>query len=148
MNSQIYLHRGTQVYILGNTVLKYGGGICVDGGLVPEMIDVCFYQIVDLDILNNYDTFAYLERNVAPITGYEIYAGTVWNCLTLINSKEQIYPENNTSVSHAIFARVFLFGFLNISLGVWYRVSSQPFIICFCYQGPAFTYDAKCGARY
>ena len=72
----------------------------MNGGLVPEMIDVCFYQIVDLDILNNSDTFVYLAGNVAPITGYEIYAGTVWNCLTLINSKEQMYPENITSVSH------------------------------------------------
>jgi len=27
MNSQMYLHGGTQVYILGNTALKYGGGI-------------------------------------------------------------------------------------------------------------------------
>ena len=68
----------------------------------------------------------------------ELYA---WNCLTLINSREQIYPENNTSVSHAIFARVFLFGFLNILLSVWYRVSSQPFMICFCYQEPVFTCD-------
>ena len=143
MDSHIYLHRGTQVYILGNTALKYGGGICVDGGLVPEIFDVCFYQIVDLDILSNYDTFVYLEGNIAPETGYEIYAGTVLNCLTLINSKEQMYPENITSVSHAIFARVFLFGFLNISHSVWYRVSSQPYMICFCYQGPAFT--CTCG---
>ena len=27
--SQMYLHRGTQVYILENTAQKYGGGICV-----------------------------------------------------------------------------------------------------------------------
>ena len=99
MNSHIYLHQGTHVYILENTALKYGGGVfymC----LVPEMIDVCFYQTVDLDILNNSDTFVYLAGNIASETGYEIYAGTVWKCLTLINSKEQMYPENITSVSH------------------------------------------------
>ena len=49
--SYIYLHRGAQVYILENTALKYGGGICVDGGSVPEAYDKCFYQIVDFDIL-------------------------------------------------------------------------------------------------
>ena len=63
MNSQIYLHRGTQVYILGNTALKYGGGICVDGGSAPEVQDVCFWQIADLDVLYNNDTFVYLEGN-------------------------------------------------------------------------------------
>ena len=118
MNSHIYLHRGTQVYILGNTALKYGGGICVDGGSFPEMLDACFYQIMDLEILNNYDTFVYMDGNVAPVTDYEIYAETVWNCITLINPEEQIYQENITTISHAIFAHVFLFGFLNVSLSV------------------------------
>ena len=37
MNSHIYLHKGTQVYIIENTALKYGGGICVDDGLVPRV---------------------------------------------------------------------------------------------------------------
>ena len=57
--SYIYLHQGAQVYILENTALKYGGGICVDGGSVPEAYDKCFYQIVDFDILKNNDTFVY-----------------------------------------------------------------------------------------
>ena len=84
MNSHIYLHKGTQVHILENTALKYGGGICMDDGSGSEVFDVCFYQIVDLDILNNNDTFVYLEGNIAPITGYDIYAdaGTVKNCFT------------------------------------------------------------------
>ena len=73
MDSQIYLHRGTQVYILGNTALKYGGGICVDGGSAPEVREVCVWKIVDLDVLYNNDTFVYLEGNTAPITGYAIY---------------------------------------------------------------------------
>ena len=48
--SHIYLHKGTHVYILENTALKYGGGICVDGGSVPESIDMCFWQVVERDI--------------------------------------------------------------------------------------------------
>ena len=63
MNSHIYLHKGTQVYIIENTALKYGGGICVDDGFVPRVHDVCFWQVVDPDISN---TFVYLEGNVAP----------------------------------------------------------------------------------
>ena len=47
----------------------------MDGGLFPDPTDLCFYQIVDLDILNNNDTFVYTEGNIAPITGYDIYAG-------------------------------------------------------------------------
>ena len=61
VDSHIYLHRGAQVYILENTALKYGGGICVDDGSMSEYLDTCFYQIVDLDIFNNNDTFVYLE---------------------------------------------------------------------------------------
>ena len=74
VNSHIYLRKGTHVYIIGNSALKYGGGICVDSGLVPESLEMCFWQVVDPDIN---DTFVYLSGNVAPITGYEIYAGTV-----------------------------------------------------------------------
>ena len=39
--SHIYLHKGTQVYIIENTALKYGGGICVDGGSALDMFGVC-----------------------------------------------------------------------------------------------------------
>ena len=74
VNSHIYLHRGAQVYILENKALKYGGGICVDSGSVSEVAVVCFYQIVDLDVLNKNDTFVYLEGNMASITGYAIYS--------------------------------------------------------------------------
>ena len=89
IDSHIYLHQSTQVYILENTALKYGGGKCVNGGSSSQsgVFDVCFWQIVDADILNNNDTFVYLEGNVASITGYDIYAdaGTVGNCFTLLN---------------------------------------------------------------
>ena len=137
IDSHIYLHRGTQVYILENTALKYGGGICVNGGLGSEVFDVCFWQIVDADILNNNDTFVYLEGNIASITGYEIYAGTVKNFYTLINFTGQSANfEIVGHISHAIFAHVFRFGFLNNSLSSQYQVSSHPFTICFCYPGP------------
>ena len=53
------------MYILGNTALKYGGGICVDSGSVPDLGDLCFYQIADYDILNN-DMFVYMKGNIAP----------------------------------------------------------------------------------
>ena len=142
MNSHIYLHRGTQVYVLENTALKYGGGICVNDGSDSEVLDVCFYQIVDVDILNNNDTFVYLEGNVASITGYDIYAGTVKNCFTLINFTGQLANiEKISHISHAIFAHVFYFGFLNISLSPHYHVSSQPVTICFCYPGQELMCD-------
>ena len=130
MNSHIYLHKGTHVYIIENTALKYGGGICVDGGSVPESIEMCFWQVVDPDINN---TFVYLDGNVAPITGYEIYAGTVWDCINLSTYEEQ--PEV-FALSHAIFTQVFL---LNSSF--LYQVSSQPLTVCFCYQGPELMCD-------
>ena len=70
VDSQIHLHLGTQVYILDNSALKYGGGICVDDGSVPGTSMLCFYQVVDLDALNNSATFVYMARNTASITGY------------------------------------------------------------------------------
>ena len=103
IDSQMYWHQGTQVYILENTAQKYGGGICVDGGLIPDLTDLCFYQIVDSGILNNNDTFVYMKGNVAPITGYEIYAGTVKDCASLITSGFGL--ESIFSTSHAIFSQ-------------------------------------------
>ena len=138
MNSHIYLHRGTQVYILENTALKYGGGICVDGGSVPETFDVCFWQIADLDILYNNDTFVYLEGNIAPITGYAIYAGCVADCYTIIGNSRIRITSNR---SRAIFSRVFRFKFPNITFSTWYQISSRPFKICFCYPGPELVCD-------
>ena len=104
LNSHIYLHKGTHVYIIENTALKYGGGICVDGGSVPEMFGVCFWQVVDLDINN---TFVYMDGNVAPITGYEIYSGTIDDCINLSTYEEQIISEKRSVLSHAIFTHVF-----------------------------------------
>ena len=138
VDSHIYLHRGAQVYILENTALKYGGGICVDNGSVSEVLDSCFYQIVDLDILNNNDTFVYLEGNIAPITGYDIYAGNETDCMTTVNSRHMF-----TSIkSHAIFFHVFRFGSLNSLLSILYQVSSNPLFICFCNQRPEIMCDA------
>ena len=44
VDSQMYLHRGTQVCTIENPAFKYGGGICVDGGSIPDLADLCFYQ--------------------------------------------------------------------------------------------------------
>ena len=141
MDSHIYLHRGTQVYILRNTAFKYGGGICVDGGLVRDIPDLCFWQITDLDSLNNSDMFVLLEGNVAPVTGYAIYAGYVKDCVILSASEKQKTSEELTSISRAIFSHVFRFVYLNISLSSWYRVSSQAATVCFCYQGQELICD-------
>ena len=142
MNCHIYLHKGTRVHILENTALKYGGGICVDGGSGSDVIDVCFWQIVDPDILNSNDTFVYLEGNAASITGYDIYAATVKNCFTLLNfTGQSANSEKVCHLSRAIFAHVFRFGFLNTSLSSQYQVSSQPVTICFCYPGPELICD-------
>ena len=129
--SHIYLHKGTHFYIIENTALKYGGGICVDRGSVPESIEMCFWQVVDPD---TNDTFVYLHGNAAPITGYEIYAGTVDNCINLSTYEDQ--PEEVFALSHAIFTQVFL---LNSSF--FYQVSSQPLTVGFCYQGPELMCD-------
>ena len=133
--SHIYLHKSTQVYIIENTALKYGGGICVDDGLVPKMFGVCFWQVVDLDISN---TFVYMDWNVASITGYDIYAGAIDDCINLSTYEEQITSEKRSALSHAIFTHVFLYKVVNSSL---YQVSSQPQRICFCYQGPGLMCD-------
>ena len=135
MNSHVYLHKGTQVYIIENTALKYGGGICVDDGLVPRVHDVCFWQVVD-PYINN--TFVYLEGNIAPITGYEIYAGTIDNCINLFSTyEEKGGPQHLPELSHGIFSDVFLYEFVNSSsLSSLYPVSSQPLTVCFCHQRP------------
>ena len=140
MNSHIYLHKGTHVYILENTALKYGGGICVDGGSVPETLDMCFWQVVDPD---TNDTFVYLEGNVAPITGYEIYTGTVWNCINLSTYKERISSKKLSALSLAIFKRVFIIHKDVNDSSLSYQVSSQPLRICFCYQGPELMCDVS-----
>ena len=114
----------------------------MDGGSIPGLADLCFYQIVDSDILSKNDTFVFLKGNMAPITGYEIYAASVEHCISLIPSKEKITTDSTIfSVSRAIFSHVFHLDFLNISLSSLYQVSSQPATVCFCYQGPQLTCD-------
>ena len=137
--SHIYLHKGTHVYIIENTALKYGGGICVDGGSVHNTPEMCFWQVVDPDINN---TFVYLSGNVAPITGYEIYAGTIYNCINLSTYEEQ---KKRLVLSLAIFMHVFvMYEVVNdSSLSSFYQVSSQPLTICFCYQGLELMCDAS-----
>ena len=133
----IYLYKGSHVYILENTALKYGGGICVDDGLVPEVLDVCFWQVVDPDINN---TFVYLEGNVAPITGYEIYGGTIGDGINLSTYEEQLTSEKYSALSHAIFTHVFLYKVVKSS---FYQVSSQPVKVCFCHQGAELMCDVS-----
>ena len=116
----------------------------MNGGSVSDVNDLCFYQLADYDILNN-DTFMYMKGNVAPITGYEVCAGTVKDCinlLTLSTSKEQITKAKLTSIPHKIFVHVLHLEFLNIFLSSWYQVSSQPLKICFCYPGPQLMHVA------
>ena len=142
MNSHIYLHKGTHVYIIENTALKYGGGICVDGGSVPESIEMCFWQVVDPDINN---TFVYLHGNVAPITGYEIYTGTIDSCINLSTYEEQITSQKLSALPLAIFTHVFFIhkDVNSSSLSSLYQVSSQPLTVCFCYQGSEPMCDAS-----
>ena len=128
--SHIYLHKGCHVYIIKNTALKYGGGICVDGGSVPEAFGVCFWQVVDLDINN---TFVYLDGNVAPITGY---AGTITGCINLSTNEEQMTSKKHFSLLHAVFTHVF------VVKSSFYQVSSRPLTVCFCYQGLGLMCDA------
>ena len=131
VDSQMYLHQGTQVYVLNNTALKYGGGICVDGGKVPDLVDKCFWQLLNPDILSKNDTFVYFEGNIAPITGHAIYAGSAVNC----NSEISFTKQGN--IIFALFVHVFQVEYQDISpLISWYQVSSQPFTVCFCYPGP------------
>ena len=135
--SHIYLHKGTQVYIIENRAIKYGGGICVDDGLVLDMFGVCFWQVVNPDINN---TFVYMDGNVAPITGYETYAGTIGECINLSTYEEQMPSEKTTALSRAIFTQVFLFKVVKSS---FYQVSSQPVKVCFCHQGPELMCDVS-----
>ena len=89
----------------------------MDGGSVSEMIDVCFYQIADLDILISNDTFVYMEGNVAPTMGYAIYAGDVVGCIILITYMDQMSSQgrNLFNISQAIFVHVFQFRFFDKS---------------------------------
>ena len=67
----------------------------MDDGLVPDMFSVCFWQVVDPDINN---TFVYLDGNIAPITGYEIYSGTITYCINLSTYEEQMTSEKTFCV--------------------------------------------------
>ena len=92
---------------------------------------------MDPDISN---TFVYMEGNVAPITGYDIFAGAIDYCINLSTYVEQITSEERFAFLYAIFTHVFLFQFVNSS---FYQVSSQPGTICFCYQGPGLMCDVS-----
>lgn len=81
----------------------------MDGGLVRDIPDLCFWQIMDLDSLNNSDTFVYLEGNVAPVTGYAIYAGYTKDCIVRSASEEQKTSEELSNISRAIFFACFPF---------------------------------------
>ena len=133
VDSKMYLHEGTQIYVLNNTALKYGGGICVDGGVVPHLIDECFWQLLNPDILSKNDTFVHFEGNKAPITGHAIYAGSAVNCNSFTKQPNIIF---------ALFVHVFQVEYQDTSpLISWYQTSSQPFTICFCYPGPQIICD-------
>ena len=76
-----------------------------------------------------------MDGNVAPITGYDIYAGTTDNCINLSTYEEQITSEKRSTLSHAIFTQVF------VVKSSFYQVSSQPLTVCFCHQGPGLMCD-------
>ena len=59
------------------------------------LVCACFWQVVDPDINN---TFVYMDGNVAPITGYEIYAGTIGDCINLSTYEEQMPSEKKFCV--------------------------------------------------
>ena len=63
--------------------------------VVQFLIFALIYQLADYDVLNNNDTFVYMKGNVAPITGYEIYAGTVKDCINLLTLAKHIQRANN-----------------------------------------------------
>ena len=131
VDSKMYLHEGTQMYVLNNTALKYGGGICVDGGVVPHLVDKCFWQLFNPDILSKNDTFVHFEGNRAPITGHAIYAGSAVNCNSEISFTKQ------ANIIFALFFHVFQVEYQDTSpLISWYQMSSQPFTVCFCYPEP------------
>ena len=109
----------------------------MDGGSVPESRGICFWQVVDPDINN---TFVYLSGNVAPITGYEIYTGTIDSCINLSTYEEQITSQKLSALSLAIFTHVFIIHKDVNDSSLSYQVSSQPLTVCFCYQGPEPSY--------
>ena len=98
---------------------------------------MCFWQVVDPDISN---TFVYLDGNIAPITGYEIYSGTISYCINLSTYEEQMPSEKNIALPRAIFTQVFIF---KVVKSPFYQVSSQPVKVCFCYQGPGLMCDVS-----
>ena len=150
LGSLMYLHPGTQIYIIENTGLKYGGGICVDSGSVTKYLSTCFYQIKDLDILYRNDTFIHMEGNRATITGYSIFSVSVYMCKDLLTYNEfeiknlTKFPREDLhydsladwevflNVSTSVFGHVFHLIPQNTSLGSWYEVSSKPIMVCFC----------------
>ena len=129
--SLMYLHPGTQIYIIENTGLNYGGGICVDNGVMKEYISACFYQIMDHNILSQSNTFVYMEGNTAGMTGYSIF-GAVYLCKDLLTYDSAVDREVFLNVSISVFGHIFHFFPQNTSLDSWYEVSSEPVMVCFC----------------
>ena len=129
--SLMYLHPGAQIYIIENTGLKYGGGICVDNGIVTGYISTCFYQILDPAIFYHDNNFIYMEGNRATITGYSIFGGPVYGCRNLLTYHHK-WDDTIFTFSKRVFKRVFHLIPQNTSLGSWYEVSSEPYAVCFC----------------
>ena len=125
-NSLMYLHPGTQLYIVGNSAVKYGGGICVNRGFPPTFLSDCFYKVMDPNILYQSNTFIYLEGNKAAITGYTVFGGPVNKCFSLLTYTDDYLDVHITS--KAVFEHVF-----HMELNSpWYQISSLPHTVCFC----------------
>ena len=129
--SLMYLYPGTQIYIIENTGLKYGGGICVDNGVMKRYVCACFYQIMDPEILHHNNTFIHMEGNRATITGYSIFGGPVYMCTDLL-TYDSALDGRIWNVSRRVFRNVFRLIPQNVSLSSWYEVSSAPYRVCFC----------------
>ena len=131
IGSLMYLHSGTEIYIIENTGLKYGGGICVESGMSKRYIGACFYQFMDPEILYHNNTFIFMEGNRATITGYSIFGGPVYMCRNLL-TYARFRDDNILIFSQRVFGHIFHLFPQNFSLGYWYELSSKPIMACFC----------------
>lgn len=134
--SQFYLTPYTNVSI-NNNHANYGGGMYID--LISECFleDIdCIFQL-DETIQNNTSLLETVDvrfqGNLAKITGYDIFGGSVLKCYILVSFGERIH-----FTGEKVFKKVFTFAAKDPA-----HISSPPLGVCFCDELPDCTHKSS-----
>ena len=121
----------TNVNIVNNTAVQYGGGILVDECIAD---DPCFFQIEEFNgSFTELDVNIVMEGNRAGIAGDSIFGGCLETCyLNTVSSQHM-------SLTPEIFQSVFQISGVQTQS----EFASRPYKICFCDQSFEVTYNCS-----